>query len=82
MGGTVITSGIPKWSKSQSPYVIIKGDDKKEYRYVHLNISPGIFEGRRVNQGELIGSMSDNGAEGQVHFCILKYEMRVCLFLR
>ena len=73
MGGTVITSGIPKWSKSQSPYVIIKGDDKKEYRYVHLNISPGIFEGRRVNQGELIGSMSDNGAEGQVH---LHFEIR------
>ncbi len=73
MGGTVTTSGVPEWSKSQSPYVIIKGDDKKEYRYVHLNISPGIFEGRRVNQGELIGSMSDNGAEGQVH---LHFEIR------
>ena len=28
---------------------------------------------RRVNQGELIGSMSDNGAEGQVH---LHFEIR------
>ena len=73
MGGMVTTSGIPEWSASQSPYVIIKGDDEKEYRYAHLDISPGIFEGRRVNQGELIGAMSDNGAEGQVH---LHFEIR------
>ncbi len=66
MSGTITTAGVPTWSKSESTYVVIKGDDGYEYRYVHLDIGP-VLTGQRVEQGRIIGFMSNNGAEGHVH---------------
>lgn len=75
VGGTVTTAGVPKWSDSRSPYVVVKGDDGREYRYAHLDVAITIFEGQRVEQGQLLGFMSDNGSEKTgVH---LHFEVRV-----
>jgi len=65
--GTVTLSDVPTWSKSQSTYVIIKGDDGYEYRYVHLDIDASIKVGNKVTRGQKLGTMSDNGSPGQVH---------------
>jgi len=65
--GIVTLSGVPTWSKSQSTYVIIKGDDGFEYRYVHLDIDTSIKVGNKVTRGQKLGTMSDNGFPGQVH---------------
>jgi len=63
VGGTVTTAGVPTWSKSESTYVVVKGDDGREYRYTHLDVAITISEGQRVEQGQLLGFMSDNGSE-------------------
>ena len=64
--GTVTTAGIPNFSISQSPYVIIDGDDEKEYRYVHVdNILVEVDD--KVEQGDKIAEMSDKGSPGGVH---------------
>ena len=65
--GEITVSGVPAWSNSKSTYVVVNGDDQREYRYAHLDIGSGSTVGTRVNQGDVLGYMSDNGAPGQVH---------------
>jgi RHS repeat-associated protein len=66
MGGIVTTAGKPDWSSSESSYIIIDGSDERTYRYVHtdnISVSPG----DTVATGQQISTMSDVGANGQVH---------------
>ena len=72
VGGTVIDTGIPSWSPSGSSYIIVNGDNGREQRYVHSdNIT--VTKGQRVEQGQQMSTMSDVGAQGEVH---LHYEER------
>jgi len=72
VNGEVTTSGIPSWSPSGSSYVIIKGSDGREYRYVHM-AGLSVAVGDDVKQGQFLGSMDKIGAPGGVH---LHFEVR------
>jgi len=67
MGGRVTMAYIPTWSRSQSTYIIIRGNDGREYRYVHIAIPETIQVGNRVTTGQQIATMSDLGSPRQVH---------------
>jgi murein DD-endopeptidase MepM/ murein hydrolase activator NlpD len=71
-GGEVTTAGNPDWSPSGSSYVIIRGVDGREYRYVHMGDLDVQVEDDVV-QGQQIGEMGDVGAPEGVH---LHYEIR------
>jgi len=74
IGGTIEFVGVPDYSPSGSTYIIINGDDVREYRYLHIEISETIKKNDRIERGEQIATMSDNGSPGQVHLHLEIFE--------
>jgi RHS repeat-associated protein len=67
VGGTIITAGIPDWSTAGIPYVVIQGDDGREHRLGHPLIPETTQVGNRVEAGQQVATMSDQGSPGRVH---------------
>jgi len=57
-GGQVMSAG---YDPTGGNYVMIKGDDGRQYYYCHLDQAPSVKSGQRVDSGQQIGALGDSG---------------------